>query len=396
MKTITLILTVAALAALPVAALAQGTYLSNPSNTNNHVISVAPSGNVGIGTTSPEANLHVEGRSPNFLLRRDDGTSVAYLTGHWADYGGNGAMLLYRTNGEIPILLTTSGASWLNGGNVGIGTTRPATKLDVSMSSGNTILSSETGTLHLGNANGTANNFEGILFNESNGNPIAGILGMNVAHDAASIGVAGNLIFTTKQYGTAFPGYPAERMRIDSTGNVGIGTTTPQAKLDVNGKINCTVLELTSDRNAKAGFTPVDTRELLQKVVRLPISTWYYTNAPGVRHLGPMAQDFHTAFRLGTGDKHIATVDADGVLFASVQALHQELQETKAELAAKDTRIAALEQELAQMESLTARLAAVEQMFARFNTASTDSTRPKKSSNLSVSSALQGSEGAMP
>jgi peptidoglycan hydrolase CwlO-like protein len=99
-----------------------------------------------------------------------------------------------------------------------------------------------------------------------------------------------------------------------------------------------------------------------------------------------MAQDFQAAFHLGTDDKHIATVDADGVLFASVQALHEELQETKAQLAAKDSRIAALEQKLEQMNTLAVRLAAVEKVFAR----------AQKSSNPGVPSALQGSEGAVP
>src|ERR1022692_3160457 len=75
----------------------------------------------------------------------------------------------------------------LSGGKVGIGTTTPGAKLDVSIASGNTSLSSENGALHIGNANGTANNFDGIFFKESNGNPIAGILGMNVAHGPASI-----------------------------------------------------------------------------------------------------------------------------------------------------------------------------------------------------------------
>jgi hypothetical protein len=173
-----------------------------------------------------------------------------------------------------------------------------------------------------------------------------------------------------------------ERIRISAQGDVGIGTAVPQAKLDVNGKINCTVLELTSDRNAKAGFAAVDNRELLQKVASLPLSTWHYTNAPGVRHLGPMAQDFQAAFHLGTDDKHIATVDADGVALAAIQGLYELVQE-------KDARIAALEQKLAQTDILTARIAALEKMFA-------DSIGVQKSSNPGVSSPLQGSEGTVP
>lgn len=40
---------------------------------------------------------------------------------------------------------------------------------------------------------------------------------------------------------------PIERMRIDPNGNVGIGTTSPGAKLDVNGNIQMTVGSYFSD-----------------------------------------------------------------------------------------------------------------------------------------------------
>ena len=39
-----------------------------------------------------------------------------------------------------------------------------------------------------------------------------------------------------------------------------------------------------------------------------------------------MAQDFRAAFGLGTDDKHIATVDADGVALAAIQGLNQKLE----------------------------------------------------------------------
>ena len=44
----------------------------------------------------------------------------------------------------------------------------------------------------------------------------------------------------------------------------------------------------------------------------LPITEWNYKTLTGARHLGPVAQDFRAAFGLGTDDKGISTVDADG------------------------------------------------------------------------------------
>ena len=87
-----------------------------------------------------------------------------------------------------------------------------------------------------------------------------------------------------------------------------------------------------SDRNKKAGFTPVDVDSVLAKVAALPLTTWHYTNdVAATPHLGPMAQDFHAAFGLGGDDKTIATVDADGVALAAIQGLHRKTEALTAE-----------------------------------------------------------------
>ena len=58
-----------------------------------------------------------------------------------------------------------------------------------------------------------------------------------------------------------------------------------------------------SDRAVKRAVEPVNTQDVLAKVGELPISTWrYLSEAPGVRHMGPMAQDFRRAFGLGDSD----------------------------------------------------------------------------------------------
>jgi hypothetical protein len=75
---------------------------------------------------------------------------------------------------------------------------------------------------------------------------------------------------------------------------------------------------------------------MLEKVASLPLAKWAYTNAPGIRHIGPVAQDFHAAFGVGADDKHIATVDADGVALAAIQGLNHKLEE---ELQTRDAEI---------------------------------------------------------
>ena len=99
-----------------------------------------------------------------------------------------------------------------------------------------------------------------------------------------------------------------------------------------------------SDRNAKANFAAVNPREILRGVLSLPISTWNYKSQPdSVRHIGPMAQDFFSTFKLGEGDKTIATIDPDGVALAAIQGLNEELKD-------RDAKIDGLRQQVKQQQ----------------------------------------------
>jgi hypothetical protein len=123
--------------------------------------------------------------------------------------------------------------------------------------------------------------------------------------------------------------------------------------------------ESLSDRNAKTNVTPVDGREILEQVVQLPITTWSYTTqSPSIRHVGPMAQDFYAAFAVGEDDRHIGSVDADGVALAAIQGLYEIVQDKDTQINVQQQRIEALENEIAaqrnQMEIVTARLAVIE------------------------------------
>lgn len=103
---------------------------------------------------------------------------------------------------------------------------------------------------------------------------------------------------------------------------------------------NCPI----SDRNLKTDFAEIDAAQVLSRVVELPISTWRYRkDDPGVRHLGPMAQDFHAAFGLWDTDKMIFPLDASGVSFAAIQALNARLVAAEADNAALRARLERLE-----------------------------------------------------
>jgi len=102
-----------------------------------------------------------------------------------------------------------------------------------------------------------------------------------------------------------------------------------------------------SDRSSKTNLAAVNGGQLLEKLAQMPIETWSYkTQDASIRHIGPMAQDFAAAFGVGEDNKHINTVDADGVSLAAIQALYRLSQD-------KDAQIARLEQ---QIETLQRRL----------------------------------------
>lgn len=137
----------------------------------------------------------------------------------------------------------------------------------------------------------------------------------------------------------------------DSRNNPGTGGTEMMRLTSGGLRVNGTFVSA-SDRNLKENFDAVDSKEVLEKVAALPISQWNYKADPNSRHVGPMAQDFHAAFGLGQDDKHIATIDADGVALAAIQGLNHKLAEQSAALKDRDERIARLESELAQLRGL--------------------------------------------
>lgn len=98
-----------------------------------------------------------------------------------------------------------------------------------------------------------------------------------------------------------------------------------------------------SDRNLKRDVRPVDDGDVLERVARMPVSSWSYTfGDPSVRHIGPMAQDFHAAFGLGSTDRAYDPIDAHGVTFAALRGLYARLQEQSARidrLEAENTRL---------------------------------------------------------
>lgn len=122
----------------------------------------------------------------------------------------------------------------------------------------------------------------------------------------------------------------------------------------------------TSSRATKENFADVDGEQVLRRIRATPVTTWNYIDeGRRVRHLGPMAEDFHAAFGLGPDDVSIGMLDIDGVNFAAARALEARTADLRRRLDEKTARVDALEAELAatrrQLADLAARVGRMEQ-----------------------------------
>jgi hypothetical protein len=227
-------------------------------------------------------------------------------------------------------------------GGVGIGTTRPEAKLHLYSADNPTVFRIQsTGTPGFGRIEFVSN---------PQGDPFQWRPGYIQSLDTG--GFTGGLGFYVNGTGSGNTFGNVEVMRIVN-GNVAIGNTVASNRfVVVNAYCNGTTWVNASDRNLKENFAPVDRRAVLEKVARLPITQWTYKADPAATHLGPVAQDFKAAFALGSDDKAIATVDADGVALAAIQGLNQKLEEA---LKTKDAELKSLQERFSRLEALVQR-----------------------------------------
>ena len=138
---------------------------------------------------------------------------------------------------------------------------------------------------------------------------------------------------------------------------------TQLLNLENNGNLSIAgTLTQNSDRNQKEAIEPVNVDDVLDRLAGLEISSWRYLRSDnGVRHIGPMAQDFHAAFGFGISENTISAVDAQGIAFAAIQGLNQRLIASNAEL---HTEVNALKSQSDEMLELAERNADLEKRLA--------------------------------
>ncbi|MEZ4954293.1 MAG: tail fiber domain-containing protein [Saprospiraceae bacterium] len=103
----------------------------------------------------------------------------------------------------------------------------------------------------------------------------------------------------------------------------------------------------------KENITPVNSAEVLDKIMQLPITQWNYIKEDdAIKHIGPMAQDFYEAFGLGRDEKTISTIDPAGVALVAIQELNKKQKELNAKINEIADLKTTLEMLVSEVESL--------------------------------------------
>ena len=233
--------------------------VSNSAGTTPYAINLNPfGGNVGIGTTSPTFKLHVNST--------DASDNVAYIHHNNAAQSSGDVLKVRSDAGDnagsalLNVANNTGSALYVRGDrNVGIGTTNPGAKLD--------IINSGLGTMfRLSNTEANATTKYGAILGRHYTNAEENVTGMLITSSSSATGgtvsigggisasnAVNNVLFYTAANNTTLVG--TERMRINSSGNVGIGTTNPTNKLHIQGSQATVYNSTDSGGQASAGTT---------------------------------------------------------------------------------------------------------------------------------------------
>jgi hypothetical protein len=303
-------------------------------------------------------------------------TNYATIGGGWLNYaagpiatigGGN-----RNTNMGINATIGGGYANYVSGsfGNIfvggdyatiGGGDSNVATGFTATIAGGaNNVAKGKYATIGGGNRNtngGTNATIGGGLKNTTGANyaTVPGGVRAMARHEGSFVWSGVNKVTTTSTNKFSFTARAPGGVRFITATNNGLTGVIVQP--------NATAWSVLSDRESKTDFQPIEPRKVLSKLAAMPVTSWQYKHDPSRRYIGPTSQDFMSAFRLGNDAKGINTLDADGVTFAAIKGLVEELKErdkTIEELKAKSDKSDRRNSELSrEIEAIKERLNAL-------------------------------------
>jgi len=248
----------------------------------------APTGNIGIGTSSPSSQLHVNNASGAGTIRvsgaglgvvnfKDLNAGVNQKIFQWRSEGGPFRMASLNDaedNFALQNILVANSS-----GNIGIGTATPTSKLHV-VGGSITVQGSTAGG------------------GSGNGDMAVRTMSGNGYWDMAAINTNGTFVLydalNMKLPLTVEPNTPTNTIYVKSTGSVGIGTSTPGAsyKLDVNGQAHVSG-DMTVDGNISAKYQ--DVAEWVPSTQKLTAGTVVVLDSEKTNHVLASTKAYDTA-----------------------------------------------------------------------------------------------------